>query len=77
MYYPQVLSESVGKLLLTYGAEGDHELGHFILLVDQFFDICNIRSKSEAGLTRKAFRAPFISVTDERFKVGMTIFNSG
>ena len=64
-----MLSESVGKILEQYGDEGDKELAKFILLADQFFDMMNVRSKSEAGRKRKPACEPFRSPNDSRFKV--------
>lgn len=69
----KVLSESVGKVLEVYGKPEDQELAKFILLMDKFFDIMNVRSKGEAGRKLKEFCLPISSKDDGRFKVIMII----
>lgn len=64
-----MLSESVGKILQTYGGPDVQELAKLVLLMDQFFDIMNIRCHGEAQRTLKAVRQPFTSLDDSRFKV--------
>lgn len=63
----QVLSETVGNVLLEYGSEEGRETAQVILLVDKFFDFMNIRSPKEADRKRKQFLAPIKDVNDERF----------
>ena len=64
----QVMSETVGKVMLAYAAPKAKETAKLILLVDKFFDCCNTRSLNEGVQKRKPFLKPYTSVDDERFK---------
>ena len=63
----QVMSETVGKIMASYGAPASSETAKFILMIDKFFDCCNTRSLEEGAQKRKPFLAPFVSENDERF----------
>ena len=64
----QVMSETVGKVMLAYATPKAKETAKLILLVDKFFDCCNTRSLNEGVQKRKPFLKPYTSVDDERFK---------
>lgn len=49
----QVLSCSVGKVMLEYGSPDCHETAKFILKMDRFFDCLNVRSTEEGTCKRK------------------------
>jgi len=66
-YAAQVLSSSVGKVLLEFGEKESHETAKFCLLVDQFFDCGNVRNTQEYITKRKPFLKPYSSLGDERF----------
>jgi len=66
-YAAQVLSSSVGKVLLEFGEKESHETAKFCLLVDQFFDCGNVRNTQEYITKRKPFLKPYSSPGDERF----------
>lgn len=66
-YAAQVLSSSVGKVLLEFGPKEAKETAKFCLLVDQFFDCGNVRNPNEHKTKRKPFLKPYSSVSDERF----------
>jgi hypothetical protein len=65
----QVLSETVGKALELVGGEEAKETANFILRVDKFFDCLNVKSISEGCKKLKAFREPYRSGDDFRFRV--------
>eukprot|EP00794_Sanderia_malayensis_P002527 gene2527-2922_t len=63
----QVMSESVGKIMASYGPPASSETAKFILIIDKFFDCCNTRSLEEGAHKRKPYLAPYVSEDDERF----------
>ena len=63
----QVLSETVGKILLKYGPPDAAGTSKFCLLMDQFFDCCNVRNTKEAQRKEKNFLSKYDDVNDERF----------
>ena len=63
------MSESVGKILQTYGDASVQQTAKFILLVDQWFDCMNVRHTGEAGRKRKDNLKPYESEHDPRLKV--------
>ena len=63
----QVLSSTVGNVLLSFGPPEAAGTAKFCLMMDSFFDIMNIRSTSEYKRDAKPFLAPFLSVDDHRF----------
>jgi len=62
----QVLSNSVSQILTEYGSPDSKETARFCLMMDSFFDIVNIRSKSESKLKSKQNLKPFSSADDPR-----------
>ena len=58
----QVLSSTVGHVLLSFGPPEAAATAKFCLMMDAFFDIMNIRSPSEYKRDVKPFLAPFSSV---------------
>ena len=64
----QVMSESVGKVLLHY-YEDAKETAKFLLFMDKFFDCANVRHKLEANQKVKPFCQPYTTIDDERFEV--------
>ena len=71
----QVLSESVHKALQFYRENAPEQFEDtvatedFVLLMDRFFDIFNVRHLNEGKTTRKTSRDPFREATDWRFDV--------
>lgn len=63
----QVLSESVGKVLQTFGSTQAKRTATFCLMMDKFFDCLNVRNSSEFVTKQKPFLKPFSSEHDERF----------
>ena len=63
----QVMSETVGKIMASYGPPASSETAKFILIIDKFFDCCNTRSLEEGARKRKPYLAPYVSENDERF----------
>lgn len=63
----QVLSSSVGKVMLEYGGEECTETAGFIIKMDTFFDCLNVRSLDEGVKKRKKNLLPFKDLDDERF----------
>eukprot|EP00794_Sanderia_malayensis_P006613 gene6613-7361_t len=61
------MSESVGKIMASYGPPASSETAKFILIIDKFFDCCNTRSLEEGAHKRKPYLAPYVSEDDERF----------
>ena len=64
----QVMSETLGKVMLTYGPAKGKETAKLILMIDKFFDCCNTRSLTEGERKRKPFLKPYTSIDDERFE---------
>ena len=64
---PQVLSDSVGNVLLSFGSPDSHGTANFCLMMDKFFDCMNVRNASEHLLKAKPFLKPYKSTDDERF----------
>lgn len=63
----QVLSSTDSNVLLKYGDPEVLETAQYCDLIDQLFDIMNIRNCDKHTLKRKPFLKPFSSVNDERF----------
>lgn len=63
----QVLSESVGKVLNTFGPPEAKGTAEFCLKFDCFFDCLNVRNTKEHLLKRKSFLRPYKEVEDPRF----------
>lgn len=63
----QILSSTVGKILLQFGPAEASETASFCLLMDKFFDCMNVRNTKEWNLKQKPFLKPYSSVNDERF----------
>lgn len=64
----QVLSERVGKVLTEFGGPECRETAKFVLLMDQFFDCMNGRSKKEGARKRKPNLKPYTDQNDDRFQ---------
>ena len=70
----QVLSESVAKTMKWYNERSTQTRDtrateQFVLLMDRFFDMFNVRGLTEGKRTRKATRDPYWSAKDWRFEV--------
>lgn len=66
------MSETVHKVMASYGPPGSDETAVFIGKVDRFFDCLN-------GITlhdKKPDRTAYHSVNDERFTVLLILFSS-
>ncbi|CAM1323325.1 Uncharacterised protein r2_g3187 [Pycnogonum litorale] len=64
----QILSSSVGNIMMAYGHQDYSETARFILLCDRFFDCLNTRSLTEAQFKRKPYLKPYTDVNDPRFE---------
>ena len=62
----QVLSDSVGNVLLFFCSPDSHGTANFCLMMDKFFDCMNVRNASEHLLKAKPFLKPYKSTDDER-----------
>ena len=63
----QVLSSSVGNILAEYGPPEAAGTAKFCSIMDNFFDIVNVRNTTEHILKIKPTLAPFTSINDPRF----------
>ena len=63
----QVLSSTIGNVLLEFGPSDAAETAKFCTLMDLFFDCTNVRNTKEHVHKRKPFLKPYVSVDDERF----------
>ena len=64
----QILSESVGHILKSFGPPDAKETAEFYLKFDAFFDCLNVRNTQEHVLKRKPFLRPYEKKDDQRFK---------
>ena len=62
----QVLSSTMGNVLLEFGPSDAAETAKFCTLMDLFFDCTNVRNTKEHVDKRKPFLKPYVSVDDER-----------
>ena len=63
------MSESVASALQMLNKEGTRETRLFIRMIDMFFDYLNVKSPLLGKLKRKESIVPYMSRSDERFKV--------
>lgn len=64
----QVLSETVGYSLKTFGLKEARGTAEFCLMMDKFFDCFNVRNTKEHLHKRKPFLQPYSSPDDKRFQ---------
>lgn len=64
----QILSESVGQVLNTFGPPEAKGTAEFCLKFDSFFDCLNVRNTKEHVLKKKPFLRPYNRVDDPRFE---------
>ena len=64
----QVLSETVGNVLNSFGPEETAGTAKFCIMVDKFFDCLNVRNTTEHITKRKPFLKPYYSIDDARFE---------
>eukprot|EP00795_Rhopilema_esculentum_P004986 gene4986-21354_t len=64
----QVMSETVGKVMVEYGPTQASATANYILMIDKFFDLCNVRSLTEGDHKIKPFLKPYKDINDERFR---------
>ena len=70
----QILSDSVSKILFEYYPEDTHATALLCKHMDSFFDIMNVRNRTEGVRKNKPFLRPYTDVNDERFKWLMEVF---
>ena len=70
----QVLSESVGNMLLQFGPPDAAETAHLSLLMDKFFDCCNVRNTQEYKTKKKPFLKPYSDINDTRLEWLQDVF---
>ena len=70
----QVLSSSVGNILTEYGPPEAAGTAKFCSIMDNFFDIVNVRNTTEHILKMKPTFAPFTSINDPRFSCLRNVF---
>ena len=63
----QVLSETVGKVLLVTGFAEVAATANLCLMMDKFFDCLNFRKTEEHKIKLKSFLRPYRKVNDVRF----------
>ena len=63
----QVLSETVGQVLNSFGPADAVGTAQFCLMMDKFFDCLNVKNTVQHKLKQKTFLKPYTSVDDERF----------
>ena len=63
----QILSNSVGTILKSYGPPEAAKTAEFCIMMDKFFDCTNVRNTTECIHKRKTFLKPYTSLDDERF----------
>ena len=64
----QVLSETVGSVLNSFGSPDVTGTAKFCTMMDKFFDCLNVRNTVEHTLKRKPFLKPYESLDDVRFE---------
>ena len=60
----QVLSDSLGNVLLSFCSPDSHGTANFCLMMDKLFDCMNVRNTSEHLLKTKPFLKPYKSTHD-------------
>ena len=63
----QVLSETVGNVLNSFGPQEAEKTGQFCIMMDKFFDCLNVWNAKEHIIKRKPILKPYESVDDIRF----------
>ena len=63
----QILNTTVGNTILDFEPDEAKETANFCLLMDSFFDYCNVRNTKEYMSKRKSFLEPYKYTNDERF----------
>ena len=63
----QVLSETVGKVLLVNGSAEVAATANLYLMMDKFFDCLNVRNTEEHKIKLKSFLRPYSKVNDVSF----------
>ena len=64
----QVLSETVGNVLNSFGPEETAGTAKFCIMVDKYFDCLNVRNTTEQITKRKPFLKSYYSIDDARFE---------
>ena len=64
----KVLSKSVANILRNYYPCETHKTAELCEMMNNFFDLFNVRSSVEGIKTKNSFLKPFTSDTDERFE---------
>lgn len=65
----QVMSASVGNLMLTDSPTDCSETAQYILQCNNFFDCMNVRSRKEGGLKRNDNLLPYVLPNDPRLEI--------
>ena len=63
----QVLSETVGKVLLVTGSAEVAVTANLYLMMDKFFECLNVRNTEEHKIKLKSFLRPYSNVNDVSF----------
>ena len=63
----QVLSETIGSVLNTFGPAVAVGTAKCCLMMDNFFDCSNVKNTMEYKVKQKHFLKPYTSVDDVRF----------
>ena len=64
----QVLSQTVGNVLNSFGPEKTDGTAKFCIMLDKLFDCFDGRNTTEHITKRKPFLKPYCSIDDARFK---------
>ena len=64
----QVLSETVGNVLNSFGPEETADTVNFLIIVDKMFDCLNVRNTTEHITKRKPLLKPYFSIDYSKFE---------
>ena len=64
-----MLSRSISEAMKYYNIAGSSATQTFLLFLDRFFDMLNVRSKGEHVRTKKEDLKPYTSSNDARLQV--------
>ena len=77
LYLPlKVLSRTTSEAMNYYGIPGSAATQTFLVFMDRFFDMLNVRHPDESIHKRKEDLRPYRSVDDERLQVKLSSHNN-
>lgn len=66
-YATQVLSQTMANVLYAYYPSEMHGTAQLCVMMNAFFDCCNVRNQTEGNHSRNDFVKPYRSTDDRRF----------